>query len=105
MAPKKSRNIKTIVKRDYWFTFESIEVFDQTRFYVLQNAQKFDALVKYRSIWGERQVSLDKLDPSFCRNLESRGWFSLCHDLIPLPATLIREFYSNLSIRRIEELV
>ena len=83
MARKKSRNIKTIVKRVYWFTFESIEVFDQTRFYVLQNAQKFDALVKYRSIWGERQVSLDELDHSIHINLESRGWLSLCYDLIP----------------------
>ena len=81
MARKKYRNIKTIVKRAYWFTFESIEVFDQTRFYVLQNAQKIDA--KHRSIWGERQVSLDELDHSIHINLEIRGWLSLCHDLIP----------------------
>ena len=84
MAPKKSRNIKTIVKRVFWFTFEPIEVFDQNRFHVPQNAKKIDALVKYRSIWVERQVCLDELDHSIHRNLESRGWLSLCHDLIPL---------------------
>ena len=66
---------------------------------MFQNFQKFDTLVKYRSIWGERQVNLDELDPSNCRNLESRGCLSLFHDLIPSLATLIREFYSNLSIQ------
>ena len=66
---------------------------------MFQNFQKFDTLVKYRSIWGERQVNLDELDPSNCRNLESRCCLSLFHDLIPSLATLIREFYSNLSIQ------
>ena len=66
---------------------------------MFQNFQQFDTLVKYRSIWGERQVNLDELDPSSCRNLKSRGCLSLCHDLIPSSATLIREFYSNLSIQ------
>ena len=99
MAPKKSRNIKTKAKRVFESTFEPVEVFNQTRFHVFQNFQKFDALVKYRSIWGERQLNLDELDPSSCRNLESRGCLSLCQDLIPSPATLIREFYSNLFIQ------
>ena len=85
MAPKKSRNIKTKAKRVFKSSFELVEVFDQTRFYVLLNARKFDALVKYRYIWGERQISLDELDASIRRNLESRGLLSLCHDLIPLP--------------------
>ena len=85
MAPKKSRNIKTKTKRVSGSTSELVEVFDQTRFYVLLNARKFDALVKYRYIWGERQISLDELDASIRRNLESRGFMSLCHDLIPLP--------------------
>ena len=83
MAPKKSRNIKTKAKRVFESTSEPVEVFDQTRFHVFQNFQKFDTLVKYRSIWGERQVSLNELDPSIRRNLESRGCLSLCHDLIP----------------------
>ena len=77
MAPKKSRNIKTKAKRVPGSTSKLVEVFDQTRFLVLQNAHKFDALVKYRSIWGERQVSLDELYPSIRINLESRGWLSL----------------------------
>ena len=48
-------------------------------------------MIKFRSIWGERQANLDELDPSIHR------WLSLCHDLVPPPATMIREFYSNLS--------
>ena len=99
MAPKKSRNIKTKAKRVFKSSFELVEVFDQTRFHVFQNFQKFDTLLKYRSIWGERQVILDELDPSIRRNLESKGWLPLCHDLIPPLATLVREFYLNLSIQ------
>ena len=57
----------------------------------------FDSLVKYRSIWGERQINLDKLDHFVFQNLKSRKWLPLYYDLVPPLATLIREFYSNLS--------
>ena len=63
----------------------------------MQNAQKFESLVKYRSIWGDRQDNLDELDRSIHRNLDSRKCLSLCFDLEPPLATLIREFYLNLS--------
>ena len=96
MAPKKSTNIKTKAKRVSESTFEPVVVFDQTTFHTLQYSQKFESLVKCRSIWGEGQVNLDELDCSLYRNLESRKWLSLCFDLIPSPAALIREFYSNL---------
>ena len=90
MAPKKSRNIKTKAKRVFGSSSEPVEEFDQTRFPTLQNAQKFESFVKYRSIWGERQVNLDELDCSILRNLESRKWLSLCFDLEPPPTNSIQ---------------
>ena len=41
---------------------------------------------------------LSELDPSICRNFVSRNWVSLCEVFDHSPATLIREFYSNLSV-------
>ena len=58
----------------------------------------FETLIKDRSIWAERQINLDELPLSVHRNLQCRNWLTLCKDLQPLPATLIREFYSNLYI-------
>ena len=49
--------------------------------------------------WSTTKILLDELDPSICRNLESRVWLPLHHDLIPPPVALIKEFYSNLSIQ------
>ena len=31
----------------------------------------------YRSVWVERKVILDELDPAIRRNFESRGWLPL----------------------------
>ena len=41
---------------------------------------------------------LDELDLEIRRNFEHRGWLSLLDISHPPLATLIREFYSNLSI-------
>ena len=41
---------------------------------------------------------LDELDPEIRRNFERRGWLPLLDISHPPLATLIREFYSNLSI-------
>ena len=41
---------------------------------------------------------LDELDPAIRANFERRGWLPLLGIDYPPPATLIREFYSNLSI-------
>ena len=41
---------------------------------------------------------LDELDPAIRANFERRGWSPLLDIDYPPPATLIREFYSNLSI-------
>ena len=41
---------------------------------------------------------LDELDPEIRRNFECRGWLLLLDIDHPPPTTLIREFYSNLSV-------
>ena len=71
MAPNNARNFKSKAKRVSGSSSEPIKVFDQTMFHVFQ---KFDSLVKYRSIWGERQVNLDELDRSVFQNLEFRNY-------------------------------
>ena len=71
---------------------------DRVRFPTSKIKQIFETLTKYRSIWGERQLVLDELDPSICRNLVSRNWASLCDVSHSPPAALIKEFYSNLSV-------
>ena len=74
MAPKKDKtNVKTKAKRVVGSTSISNEEFDQIRFHTLPNAQKFETLVKYKSIWNERQSNLDELDLFFKKNLESRS--------------------------------
>ena len=49
-------------------------------------------------MWAERKVVLDELDPEIRRNFERRGWLPLMDINHPPPTSLIREFYSNLSI-------
>ena len=46
----------------------------------------------------ERKVVLDELDLEIRKNFERRGWLPLMDIDHPPPATLIREFYSNLSV-------
>ena len=41
---------------------------------------------------------LDELNPAIRANFECRGWLPLLDIDYPPPTTLIREFYSNLSI-------
>ena len=72
MAPKNARKFKSKAKRVSGSFSKPVEVFDQTRFHVFQKFQNFDSLVKYRFIWGERQVNLDDLDHSVFQNLEFR---------------------------------
>ena len=71
--------------------------FYRIRFKSQENRDNFESLTKYRSIWGERKLNLDELDPKICRNFKSRNWLSICEVSDPPPTTLIREFYSNLS--------
>ena len=51
-----------------------------------------------RNIWVKRKVLLHELDPTIRANFERRGWLPLLEIDHPPPATLIREFYSNISI-------
>ena len=49
-------------------------------------------------MWAKRKVVLDELDLEIRRNFERWGWLPLLDVDHPPPATLIREFYSNLSV-------
>ena len=49
-------------------------------------------------MWAKRKVVLDELNPKIRRNFERRGWLPLVDIDHPPPATLIREFYKNLSV-------
>ena len=49
-------------------------------------------------MWAERKVILDELDSEIRRKFDSRGWLPLLVVKHPPPATLIREFYSNLLV-------
>ena len=60
--------------------------------------ETYEKLNILRSVWAKRKVVLDELNPEIRRNFERRGWLPLMDIDHPPPATLIREFYSNLSI-------
>ena len=72
--------------------------FDSERFLSEKNQESFEMLNLLRSVWAERKVVLDELDPKIRRNFEHRGWLPLVDINHPPSATLIREFYLNLSI-------
>ena len=97
MAPKVGKKFKTKTKKKSVSSSTLVD-FDRVRFPTAKNEDISEKLTKYRSIWGERQVVLDELDPSIRRNLEFRNWLSLCEVFDPFPVALIREFYWNLSI-------
>ena len=63
-----------------------------------KHQEAFEKLSLKRHIWVERKVLLDELDPAIRANFKRRGWLPLLDFDHPPPATLIREFYSNLSI-------
>ena len=55
-----------------------------------------------RSVWAERKVVLDELDLEIRRNFKHRGWLPLVDINHPPLATLIKKFYSNLSVHSID---
>ena len=79
-------------------TSTSTPVFDSDRFQFERNQKAYEKLNIFRSVWAERKVVLDELDPDIRRNFERRGWLPLLDISHPPPAALIREFYLNLSI-------
>ena len=95
MDPKVRKKFKTKAKKTK--TTTPLE-FDTSRFKEPKFKETFKTMTKYRLISTERQVILDDLDPTICRNFESRSWLPICEVSHPPPAALIREFYSNLFI-------
>lgn len=74
--------------------------FDSERFPTEKNQEIFETLNLHRKIWAERSVRLDEVDPAIRANFERRGWLPLLTvSDPPPPATLIREFFLNLSVR------
>ena len=98
MAPKVGRKFKTRANRNNTSSSSGLAFVDRVRFLTYKCEETYETLTKYRSIWGEREIVLSKLDPSIHRNFVSRNWVSLCEVSNPTPTALIREFYSNLSI-------
>ena len=50
-------------------------------------------------MWAERKVILDEVDLEIRRSFDRSGWLPLLDVDHPPPTVLIREFYSNLSVR------
>ena len=72
--------------------------FDSERILSEKNQEACEKLNLKRNIWAKRKVLLDELDGEIRRNFERRSWLPLLEISHRLPATLIREFYSNLSV-------
>ena len=79
-------------------TTPSTLAFESGRFRTKKNQETYEKLNIFRSVWAEHKVILDELDPEICRNFEHRGWLPLLDIEHPPLATLIRKFYSNLSV-------
>ena len=78
-------------------TFSTL-AFESDRFRFEKNQETYEKLHRFRSVWAERKVILDELDREIRSNFERRGWLSLMDIEYPPLTTLIREFYSNLSV-------
>ena len=79
-------------------TTSSSPVFESDRFRFEKNQKIYEKLNICRSVWAERKVILDELDPKIYRNFERRGWLPFLDIDHPPLATLIRELYLNLSV-------
>ena len=76
----------------------SVPIFYSERFLCEKNQEAYEKLNLHRKVWVECKVILDELDGKIRRNFDRRGWLPLLDvDHLP-PVTLIREFYSNLSV-------
>ena len=72
--------------------------FDSERFLSEKNQEMFEKLNILRNVWVKRKVVLDELDLEIRRNFQHRGQLPLLDVDHPPSVTLIREFYSNLSV-------
>ena len=55
-----------------------------------KSRELYEKLNSKRTIWAERSVVLDELDPAIRANFESRGWLTLLEVDHPPPTALIR---------------
>ena len=79
-------------------TTSSSPVFESDRFRFEKNQEIYEKLNICRSVWAERKVILDELDPKIHRNFKRRGWLPFLDIDHPPPTALIRKFYSNFSV-------
>ena len=79
-------------------TSSSTPAFNCDRFQTEKNKETYKKLNIFKLVWAERKVVLDGLDSEIRRNFERRGWLPLLDIDHPPLATLIREFYLNLSV-------
>ena len=87
---------KTRANKKTTFTFTL--AFKSDRFRFEKNQETYEKLNIFRFVWAERKVILDELDLEIRRNFECKGWLPLLDIDYPPSATLIKEFYSNLSV-------
>ena len=73
-------------------------IFNSDRFLSKKNHEAFEKLNLRRNIWAKRKVLLDELDLEIRRNFDPKGWLPLLDISHLPPTTLIRKFYSNLSV-------
>ena len=72
--------------------------FDSERFLSEKNKETYEKLNIFRNVWAEKKVVLNELDLNIRRNFERKGWLPLLDVDHPPSATLIKKFYSNLSV-------
>ena len=58
-------------------TSSSTPCFDSERFISEKNQEIYKKLNILRSMWAERKVVLDELDPEIRKNFDRRGWLPL----------------------------
>ena len=72
MAPKPSGKFKIRAKRTLGSSSSSGSIVG-VRFLTEKCEETYETLNKYRSIWGEREIVLSKLDPSIRRTFVARN--------------------------------
>ena len=63
MAPKVGRKFKTKANRNLASSSSASPLVDRVSFLSAKNKEVYETLTKYGSIWGEREIVLDELDP------------------------------------------
>ena len=63
MAPKVDKKYQTKANRNS-ASSSTYALVNTVRFPTAKTEQIFETLTKYKSIWGERKIVLDELDPS-----------------------------------------